>query len=470
MEQTEKPILKSIILSEFGNEGPNPIVYWPNTLERRAGLLISMKTISLLMGDSIYQDSYEVDGVNYFGVIPFPDLKLTGLTYFFLIPDPEARGNAKAATITILVDQENKHFLYENMKYLRVIIDRTATKIQETLDKIKYQDYIQALKEELNEFTSEIEDPFSVKRKIKIVFVGLDKAGKTSFLYGVKKRYSEIIKSMPTKGVSRSEEELISQKNSEIMIWDFGGQEKYLNKYFEQSKLYLYNVDLLFFFIDIQAPERFDESLALFRKIISSLTEFDEFPPIVVCLNKYDPDLQNSKETKQHYRYLSEKIRDLSDKFFVKIFKTSVFTQWSLMTAYSFGLGQLSPNRELFRQQLKNFANKTSTDALLLLNENGIIISNYSRDEISEKVFEISAPHFQTLYKTFKEFKLLKKDFIVSSGVMNDSKKLVYKRIKVSKYNLYLLLFLEEETSIDRIEKNLPDLSDNLIELVNTYI
>ena len=470
MEQTEKYVIKSIILSEFGNEGPFPIVYWPNTLERRAGLLISMKTISLLMGDSIYQDSSEVDGVNYFGVIPFPDLKLTGLTYFFLIPDPEARGNAKAATITILVDQENKNFLYENMKYLRVIIDRTATKIQETLDKIKYQKYIETLKEELNEFTSELKDPFSVKRKIKIVFVGLDKAGKTSFLYGVKKRYSEIIKSMPTKGVNRSEEELISQKNSDIMIWDLGGQEKYLNKYFEQSKLYLYNIDLLFFFIDIQAPERFDDSLALFREIIRSLNEFDEFPPIVVSLNKYDPDLRNSEETKQHSQYLSEKIKDLSDKFFVKIFKTSVFTQWSLIAAYSFGLGQLSPNRELFRQQLKQFAKKTSTDALLLLNENGIIISNYSRDEISEKVFEISAPHFQTLYKTFKEFKLLKKDFIVSSGVMNHSKKLVFKRIKISKYNLYLLLLLQEETSIDRIEKDLPDLSDNLIALVNTYI
>ncbi len=469
MEKSDRQVIKSIVLSEFGSDGPIPVIYWPKSLEKRAGLLISMKTISLLMGDSTYQDSSEINGINYFGVIPFPDLKLTGLTYFFLIPDPKARGNAKAATITILVDEDNKNFLYENMKYLRVIIDRTATKIQETLDKIKYQQYIDALKEELNEFTIELKDPFSLKRKIKIVFVGLDKAGKTSFLYGVKKKYSEIIKSMPTKGVNRSEEELISQKNSEIMIWDLGGQQKYLDKYFEQSKLYLYNIDLLFFFIDIQDQKRFDQSLALYRNVIRSLNDFDEFPPIVVCLNKYDPDLQNSEETNQHYQYLYEKIKDLSDRFFVKIFKTSVFTQWSLMVAYSFGLGQLSPNRELFRQQLKQFAKKTSIESILLLNENGIIISNYSHDDTQEKVFEISAPHFQTLYKTFKEFKLLKKDYIVSLSI-NDSKKMVFKRIKVQKYTLYLLLLLEIDTSIDKIEQNLPDLSDNLVELVNTYI
>lgn len=473
MEKEHTKIIKSIILSEFGNEGPCPIVHWPTKLDKRAGLLIAMKTISLLMGDSTYQDSSTIDGINYFGIIPFPDLKLTGLTYFFLIPDDQARGRAKAATVTILVNEEHKNFLFENMKYLRIIIDRTASKIQETLDKEKYRQYIEELRGELNEFTLELKDPFSVKRKVKIVLAGLDQAGKTSFLYGVKKRYSEIIKSIPTKGVCRTDEELISEKNADISIWDLGGQQKYLEKYLEQSKIYLYNIDLLFFFIDIQDSERFDQSLSLFNKIIKSLKELDEFPPIVVCINKFDPDLHDNEKTQQDYQYLVEKIKELSDRFFVKVFKTSVFTQWSLIAAYSFGLGQLSPNRELFRQQLKRFAGKTSTDAIFLLNENGIIISNYSKDSISEKVFEISAPHFQTLYKTFKEFKLLKKDFIVSSGVMNDfhdSKKLVFKRIKVSRYHLYLLLLLQENTSIDKIENNLDDLSGNLVELVNTYI
>jgi len=470
MENSKNKVIKSIILSIFDESGPEPVVIWPESMEKMATMLIAMKTISLLMGDSTYQDSFQIDGINYFGVIPFPDLKLNGLTYFFLIPDTEARGQAKAATITILVDEDNRTFFYENMKYLRVIIDRTATEIQKTVDQKTYHGIIDSLREELIDFTSELKDPFSSKRTIKIVFAGLDKAGKTSFLLGVKKRYSEIIQSLPTKGVNRSEERLLSEDSSQIMIWDLGGQKKYLDRYFEQSKVYLYNIDLLFFFVDIQDTDRLDQSLSLFRRIISSLNELDEFPPVMVCLNKYDPDLKDSKEIDDNVAYINKHIKKLSDRFFVKIFKTSIFAHWSLISAYSFGLSQLSPNRKLFKQQLKRFAKKTKTDAILLLNDSGIILSNYSKDDISGRVFEISAPHFQTLYKTFKEFKLLEKDFIITSGITNESKKLVFKKIKVDKYNLYLLMLLENQIEIEKIEKNLPDLSTNLIELINTYI
>lgn len=470
--ESDQNLIKAIVLSEFGEEGPIPTVILTGdpSLNKNSCLLISMKTISLLMGDATYQNSHEIDGINYFGVIPFPDHDLTGLTYFFLDPDPNARGKARATTITVLVSNKKRTFLYENMKFLRVAIDSIATKIQETSDHDKYQGYIESLKEELIEFVEKIESPFSYKRKVKVVFAGLDKAGKSSFLSGVKKQFSEIIKQMPTKGVNRSPEELLAESNSTVIIWDLGGQERYLDKYFEQSKLYLYNIDLLFFFIDIQDEDRFKESLSLYRRITRTLREFGEFPIIVVCLNKYDPDLKKSETIKEHVKYLKSHIKDLSDDFFVKIFKTSIFSQWSLISAYSFGLNQLSPNKELFRRQLKMFADKTKADALLLLNENGIILSNYAKDSISQKVFEISAPHFQTLYETFKEFKLLKKDFIISSGVMNESKKLVFKRIKVDKFNLYLLILLEEQIEVNQIEENLPELSDNLIQLKNTYL
>ncbi len=466
----DQDLIKAVVLSEFGEEGPIPIVIWPDSMDKNSCLLISMKTISLLMGDSTYQDSHEIDGINYFGVIPFPDFDLTGLTYFFLNPDPEARGKARATTITVLVSNTKRTFLYENMKFLRVAIDSAATKIQETLDHTKYQKYMDFLREDLLEYVGKIESPFTYNRKVKIVFAGLDKAGKSSFLLGVKRQFSEIIKQMPTKGVNRSPEDLLAESNSTVIIWDLGGQKQYLEKYFEQSKIYLYNIDLLFFFIDIQDNNRFNEALALYRRTIRTLREFKEFPIIVVCLNKYDPDLKKSEVIEQRVSFLTSQIKDLSEDFFVKIFKTSVFSQWSLISAYSFGLNQLSPNKELFHHQLKIFADKTKADALLLLNENGIILSNYSTNSVSQKVFEISAPHFQTLYETFKEFKLLKKDFIISSGVMNESKKLIFKRIKVDKYNLYLLILLQEDIDIGQIEENLPDLSDNLIELKNTYL
>ncbi|MEJ2294383.1 MAG: ADP-ribosylation factor-like protein [Candidatus Lokiarchaeota archaeon] len=291
MIEQKREIIKSVVFSLFDADGPSPIVYWPEDLDESARLLIAMKTISLLMGDSVYQNGTSIEGINYFGILPFPDLKLNGLTYFFLIPDKNARGNAKAATITVLIEETNKIFFYENMKYLRVIIDHAASKIlaRNSLEENKL--IMGDLKQQLLEFTSEIKDPFSIKRQLKILFTGLDRAGKTSFLLGVKKRYSEIIKTLPTKGVSRTEEKIFEEQSSQISIWDLGGQKKYREKFLEQGKVYLYNVDLLFYFIDIQDTERIEESVTLFQKIIISLRELDEFPPIVICINKFDPIL-----------------------------------------------------------------------------------------------------------------------------------------------------------------------------------
>ena len=470
MSEQENNVIKSIVLSLFDDDGPTPKIYWPTTMDESSRLLIAMKTISLLMGDSVYQNGTSTDTVNYFGILPFPDLKLNGLTYFFLILDPMARGNAKAATITVLINEDDRVFFYENMKYLRVIIDKSASMVQLAKTLEENQKIMDDLKEELFNFTSEIKNPFSLKRQIKILMTGLDRAGKTSFLHAVKKRYSEIIKTLPTKGIARSEEKIFEEQNSIISLWDLGGQKKYRDRFLEQKKVYLYNVDLLFYFIDIQDTERISETIELFGTVINSLIELEEFPPIVVCLNKFDPDLKNAKDIKKNIKTVDEKIKEISERFFVKIFQTSIFDHWSVVSAYSFGLSQLSPNRELFENQLKHFAKKISSDAILLLNENGIILSNFSKSGISEKVFEISAPHFQTLYKTFKEFKLLKQDFLISSGITSESKKIIFKRIPVEKYNLYLLLFMEKELNIDKIDKNLPKLSKNLNDLIQTYI
>ena len=470
MSEQKNNVIKSIVLSLFDDDGPTPKIYWPTTMDESSRLLIAMKTISLLMGDSVYQNGTSTDTVNYFGILPFPDLKLNGLTYFFLILDPMARGNAKAATITVLINEDDRVFFYENMKYLRVIIDKSASKVQLAKTLEENQKIMDDLKEELFNFTSEIKDPFSLKRQIKILMTGLDRAGKTSFLHAVKKRYSEIIKTLPTKGIARSEEKIFEEQNSIISLWDLGGQKKYRDRFLEQKKVYLYNVDLLFYFIDIQDSERISETIELFGTVINSLIELEEFPSIVVCLNKFDPDLKNAKVIKKNIKTVDEKIKEISERFFVKIFQTSIFDHWSVVSAYSFGLSQLSPNRELFENQLKHFAKKISSDAILLLNENGIILSNFSKSGISEKVFEISAPHFQTLYKTFKEFKLLKQDFLISSGITSESKKIIFKRIPVEKYNLYLLLFMEKELNIDKIDKNLPKLSKNLNDLIQTYI
>jgi len=465
-EDLQEQLIKGIVISIFDDDGPTPRFYYPEDLDEESRLLIAMKTISLLMGEATYQDGDEIEGVNYFGILPFPDLKLNGLTYFFLIFDPKARGQAKASTITILIDEDNKSFFYENIKYLRVIIDKIATNIQNAQKSDEIEDALYTLLRELINFAKDLKHPFSQARRIKILFAGLDQAGKSSFVLGIKKKYSEIISVMPTKGVTRDHSELFG---AQIIRWELGGQKQYRERYLNESETYLFDVDLLFFIVDAQDIERTDEALDYFKKLIDSLISLNEFPPIVMCLHKVDPDIKNDDEIRQNLNDIISTVQSYTDKYFIKIFETSIFDHWSLISSFSYGLSHLSPNREIFKKQLEWFAKKTDSEAILLLNERAIILSNYSKDEISGKVFEISAPHFQSLYKTFKEFKILKKDFLVSSGI-SQTKKILFKKIKIDKYRLYLLLFLSQEEDLRKIDEDLEEFISRIEGLIHTYI
>ena len=91
--------------------GPSPIWVHPETTQEKDIMSVAIKSISLLAGERIYQFSFEYEQIKYFGIIPFPDLSMVGITYFFLIPDENSRGKAKAATITALVDDIDSDFL-----------------------------------------------------------------------------------------------------------------------------------------------------------------------------------------------------------------------------------------------------------------------------------------------------------------------------------------------------------------------
>lgn len=57
----------------------------------------------------------------------------------------------------------------------------------------------------------------------KIIFLGLDAAGKTTFLYKIKSSFNEVITVIPTIGFNV---EILKFKKSEFTCWDVGGCDK----------------------------------------------------------------------------------------------------------------------------------------------------------------------------------------------------------------------------------------------------
>ncbi len=458
-------IIHGLIFSVFEEEGPVPIVTFPNDMDEMQRFTIAMKSISLLMGDQAYQGGVDIESIKYFGILPFPDYKLTSLTYFFLIADEGARGNAKAATFSLLIKESRSSFIYENMKDLSVFFAESAQEINKDSSKPELQSLMDALLEKISTYIQNIKKPIESSRNIKILFTGLDSSGKTSFLRAIKQKYSELTNIRPTKGIERSEEEVLGVSLSE---WDIGGQKKYRQNFLKQADLYLYDTNLLIFLIDIRNVDRFSEALKFFNDILEILRSFKQFPPFIICNHKYDPDITSDSTIEMEYKNLKEKFLQNAPEFQLRFVKTSIFNQYSLNKAFSSGINLISPNRDILRGQLQWLSQKTKAMAMILVDNNNIILSDFSINLQSQKISEMAAPHFKNLYKTFNDFKILKQK---SATLQMDENLITFNNIHIDHNQIYLLSLLNNrDKPLNILMESIPEFKKRITPLIESYL
>jgi len=148
---------------------------------------------------------------------------------------------------------------------------------------------------------------------MKVLLFGPQNAGKTSLMRTTCLGYNfmKVLNLKPTKSVSR--ENFIFRGILELSIWDLGGQERYLERYFSESQreLIFSEVTAAVFMVDsalVDAGVR-----DIFNNFLKYLFEFSpEIDQAYVLLNKID--LQESKED-EYYEILSKGLNgELLDK------------------------------------------------------------------------------------------------------------------------------------------------------------
>lgn len=163
----------------------------------------------------------------------------------------------------------------------------------------------------------------------KIVFVGLDDAGKTSIvtsLTGTKNlpSFKEI---KPTLG---KETTPIKLADSEFIIWDLGGQEAFREECLKDFDRYIFGCDKLIYVFDIQDTKRYELALQYFEKIIDLTVEKMEANNIELSIffHKFDPDLKRAEIN-------DGIVNGLKDKVKAKLDTTNLFYQIFLTTIYA---------------------------------------------------------------------------------------------------------------------------------------
>ena len=101
----------------------------------------------------------------------------------------------------------------------------------------------------------------------KIAVIGQPNVGKTSILNILKQDFEASIAITPTKGVERT---ITSVLGESLVFWDFGGQEKYKQKYLESPKSISITSNIYSFGVDAQNLLTIDKDLDYFISLFGS--------------------------------------------------------------------------------------------------------------------------------------------------------------------------------------------------------
>ncbi|MFX0178753.1 MAG: ADP-ribosylation factor-like protein [Candidatus Hodarchaeota archaeon] len=494
-ELLKSSIVRGILFSAYEKLGPQPIYMFPRpseeneseakdstrevflNLDLRDYTQISIKNLSLLIGDSSIFNRVDVKKFQYFGIIPFPDFNLTSLTFFHFI-DVKFSQEPLATSFSLFVDENKRSFLYNNINRLKnITLDLFQVFDNEIVENFKSQNEIEHYFKSFLEKVLKIEEtpttPITTQRKMKIIFAGLDDSGKTSYLLSVDRKFSKLMGLKPTFGAEVSSIETLG---TTIFLWDLGGQLSLREKYLNRAQIYLYEADLIFYFIDIRNRNRFEESFEYLQNITKVLKNFKQNTPIIYILSKGDPDIIESKELNDNLKIIKEKLISIDNK--PEIYITSIFRLFSILRAFSSGISKLSPNKELIGHNLENFSRETGTYLTLMLSNDGLVLADYYTPEAVSltnipkteellSVFEITAPQFAILFKIFSKYKAIKEDEAVFK-VANST--ILFKKINIYRYEMYLLFLLDDETKKDKINNNLPNFLNRTKDLLIRYI
>ncbi len=167
-------------------------------------------------------------------------------------------------------------------------------------------------------------DKIKNENKKKIVFMGLDNAGKTTIINLITGKFglNTLMGILPTKGVDRHE---IVGVESNYSIWDFGGQKLYQETYLKNPERYLMGIEVMFYVVDVQDEERYYEAVHYLKKVLEVMEYLGEVPEINILLHKFDPELEEDPKWYEKIVKLQEMIKEVIDGYQCEFYTTSIY-------------------------------------------------------------------------------------------------------------------------------------------------
>ncbi|MHA1146853.1 MAG: ADP-ribosylation factor-like protein [Promethearchaeota archaeon] len=131
---------------------------------------------------------------------------------------------------------------------------------------------------------------------IKIAIMGMDNAGKSTivkFLLENEARCpSEAPQMTATKGVIK---EPLTLFEKTTVVWDFGGQEIYRNKYLKEPSKYFRSIDFFFYVVDVLDYVRMFSAAMYFKGVFQLIRKYSPNAKLIFLFHKADPGFKPSE-------------------------------------------------------------------------------------------------------------------------------------------------------------------------------
>jgi len=299
---------------------------------------------------------------------------------------------------------------------------------------------------------------------LKIIVSGLDNAGKTSILTALDKKYDfekDIVQLKPT---IRVEYHKMNFLRNNTIFWDMGGQETYREIYVNYQDIYFDATDLLVYVIDIQDPDRFNNSLEYLNAILTFFSESEMNVPVIITFHKYDPELKADEEILANIKKLREKILNEYPNFNILFQQSSIYDIISIVQLVSYGLSVFDKKFFELSELLEYYLEIFNSQALIVFDRNGIIISEYYSDiepEVYVELLESIKEHLFLLKRMEEEKFEGNFDFTSSEG-----KLFSYLLRKKIENDMFFVSAVLKEQQKEKFFERFPDFLDDLIKIL----
>jgi Ras-related GTP-binding protein A/B len=240
----------------------------------------------------------------------------------------------------------------------------------------------------------------------KVLLMGRAGAGKTSMRSIIFANYQakETGRLHPTNQIEHSSFRFMG--NLSLSLWDCGGQDVFMENYFESQKDHIFkNVKILIYVIssaaylsDLTANPAESKEMAYYKNTIESLKMLSPSARIYVLVHK--SDLISPTERGPVYTKLSDQLKSVATGMQVETFQTSIWDE-TLYKAWSRIVYTLMPNIDQLETELGFICDTLEADEVVLFEKSTfLVIAHATRKSFSDSL------RFEKISNIIKQFKL----------------------------------------------------------------